>query len=192
MDTSVHPHSLLGRIQALVPDPRSRRGRVYPLRLILGMLLLGALEGEGSLRGMWMRGKKYWALLAQQTGEMGLPHPPALTTVWYMLKRIDVKKLGEALSGWVGEDEALSVDGKYLRGSRRSGEMALHLVTVAGQKGGQILAQCLVERGQEGAAAVALLSEMPLKGRVVSLDAGLMERPVIRCVREKGGTTSGC
>lgn len=43
MSGQIHPQSILGRIIALVPDPRSRRGRIYPLAAILGMLLLGAL-----------------------------------------------------------------------------------------------------------------------------------------------------
>ncbi len=60
MFNNVHPESIIGRLKS-VQDPRSRRGRVYPLLLILGMLLLGALQGEGSLRGMWLRGRKYWS-----------------------------------------------------------------------------------------------------------------------------------
>lgn len=55
MFTQIPHQSILGRIIAQVPDPRSRQGRMYPLAAILGMLLIGALEGEGSLRGMWMR-----------------------------------------------------------------------------------------------------------------------------------------
>lgn len=192
MFTHIPPKSILGRIIAQVPDPRSRRGRMYPLAAILGMLLLGALEGEGSLRGMWMRGRKYWSALTQRLGVIGLPNPPVLTTVWYVLRQVDAEKLGQALSEWTGvEGEALSADGKHLRGSRREGEAALQVLALAGQKGGEVLAQRLVEKGDEGAAAIALLSEVLQEGQVVSLDAGLMERPVVKAVVKKGGTTSG-
>jgi hypothetical protein len=43
-----------------IPDVRSRRGRQLPLGSLLGMLILGALNGERSLRGMWMWGCKHW------------------------------------------------------------------------------------------------------------------------------------
>lgn len=181
--------SVLERLKG-VPDPRSRRGRIYPLSAILALLLLGALEGEGSLRGMWMRGRKYWRALTESLGIIGVPKPPGLTTVWYVLQRVDVEALGEALADWV-EEEAVSVDGKHLRGSKRRGEAALQVVAMAGQGRGQVIAQRLVPRGDEGAGAVALLSEVPLAGRLVSLDAGLMERSVVKKVVEKGGTTSG-
>lgn len=51
-------------------------------------------------------------------------------------------------------------------------------------------AQQLMVGGDEAAAA-ALLSEVPLRGRVVSLDAGLMERPVVKTVVKKRGTYVG-
>lgn len=190
MSACVHPQSALGRIIALVPDPRSRQGRIYPLAAILGMLLLGALEGEGSLLGMWARGKKHWRVLVDRLGEIGPPEPPELSTVWYVMQRIDARCLEQALGAWVESEEILSVDGKRLRGSQRGEKRALQVLAVAGQKGGQVLAQCLVE-GDEGVTAVALLSEIPLEGKVVSLDAGLMERGVVKAISKKGGITSG-
>ena len=39
---------------------------------------------------------------------------------------------------------------------------------------------------------VALLRALPLEGKVVTLDAGLMERPVVKAIGEKGGTILGC
>lgn len=183
-EMAVHPESILGRL-ARVPDPRSRQGRIYPLVLILGMLLAGALEGEGSLRGMWLRGKKYWGELVQRLGWLGVSKPPCLTTVWYALRRVDERKLGEALAGWLGEG-ALCVDGKTLRGSRRAGEGALQVLVLAAQRSGQVLAQREVRGGNEVEAVLVLLSEVPLEGKVVSMDAGLMRRPVVRRLRERG------
>ncbi len=40
-----------------IPDPRSRRGRIYPLYGLLAVLLLAAMHGERSLLGMWQWGK---------------------------------------------------------------------------------------------------------------------------------------
>ncbi|MGC8826284.1 MAG: hypothetical protein ACP5TV_04670, partial [Anaerolineae bacterium] len=150
-----------------------------------GMLLAGALEGEGSLRGMWLRGKKYWEKLVQRVGWLGVPKPPCLTTVWYALRRVDEQKLGEALAGWLGE-EVWSVDGKTLRGSKRAGEGALQVLVLAAQRNGKVLAQRRVEGGDEVEAVLALLSEVPVEGKVVSMDAGLMRRPEVRRLRERG------
>ncbi|MGQ9502874.1 MAG: hypothetical protein ACUVSF_11730 [Anaerolineae bacterium] len=47
-------HSLLRQLKR-IPDRRSRRGRIYPLAGVLGMLL-AAINGESSLREMWMWG----------------------------------------------------------------------------------------------------------------------------------------
>lgn len=122
----------------------------------------------------------------QRLGVLGLPNPPALTTVWYVLQRVDAERLGRALSAWAGrEGEALSADGKHLRGSRRKGERALQVLALAGQKGGEVLSQRSVEKGDERAAAIALLSEVLQEGQVVSLDAGLMKRPVVKVVVKK-------
>jgi len=49
----------------------------------------------------------------------------------------------------------------------------------------QISAQRAVAEGDEATAAVALLREAPLAGRVVSMDAGPMERSAVKQVVEK-------
>lgn len=141
------------------------------------------------MRGMWMRGKKHWRALTERLGIIGVPEPPCLTTVWYVLQCLDVEALQASLREGVRAAEALSVDGKHLRGSKRVGEKALQVLAMAGHIGGQVLAQRQVAGGDEGAAAMVLLGEVPLAGQVVSLDAGLMERSVVKAVVEKGGTT---
>ncbi len=81
MSGQIHPQSILGRIIAMVPDPRSQQGRIYPLAAILGLLLPGVLEGGASLRGIWLRGKEHWQALLATPGVVGVPDPPELTTV---------------------------------------------------------------------------------------------------------------
>lgn len=136
---------------------------------------------------MWLRGRKYWRAITDSLGELGLPDPPACRR-YGMCWRKWMWRLGKALSGWAGKgDEAVSVDGKYLRGSKRRGEEALQVIALAGQRLGQVWAQQPVEGGDEVTAAVKLLGEVPLAGRVVSLDAGLMEPRVVKGVLETGG-----
>jgi hypothetical protein len=53
----------------------------------LGMLLLVALEGEGSLRGMGML--RYSEELIKHLGRGIRPRPPGLSMVWYVLQRVE-------------------------------------------------------------------------------------------------------
>jgi len=43
-----------------IRDPRRRQGRMYPLTSILTMLILAAVNGESSLRGMWKWAEQHW------------------------------------------------------------------------------------------------------------------------------------
>ena len=105
----------------------------------------------------------------------------------------DIVELSQAL--YVGRqaeaDDAYTVDGKVLRGSRRAAEPALQVVTAAGQDYRRILAQGAVEAGDSVDAAIQLLLGMPLEGKIVSLDAGLLQREVVKTIDGKGGPTSG-
>lgn len=81
-----------------------------------------------------------------------------------------------------------TVDGKLLRGSKRwRGEEALVVVTMAGQALRGIVAQRHVEGGDELAAALELLEEVSLEGKIVSADAGRLKTPCVQKVVEKGG-----
>lgn len=138
-----------------------------------------------------MRGKKHWRALMAAMGVVGVPAPPELTTGWYVLRRVDAERLEQALGAWAAEEEVFCMDGKYLRGSRREGKRALQVLAIAGQKGGQVLIQREVN-GDEGATAVELLGEIPLEGKVASVDAGLMEQKVAKEVGKKGATILEC
>jgi hypothetical protein len=184
MNTDPCAKSLFERLGE-VPDPRSRHGRIYPLRGLLAMLILGALHGEGSLRGMWMWGCKHWAEIAWPLGFWGNPHPPVYNTVWYVLGALrgeDLWPLREWMVAYVaGRHDAISVDGKVQEGSRRvhPPQSALEVVTAVAQDSKMILGQEEVGAGGQVAATVALLKKLPLRGQVVVADAGLLCRPVV-------------
>lgn len=101
------------------------------------------------------------------TGDRGNSRPSRADNRRYVLQRVDTERLEQALRPWVAEEEALCMDGKYLRGSRREGERALQVLAIVGQRSGQVLMQQEVH-GDEAAAAVELLGKIPLEGKVVS------------------------
>jgi len=190
--------NLLAKLQE-VPDVRRRQGRLYPLASVLGMLILAALNGESSLRGMLGWGERHWQELARPLGFKGGTSAPVYGTVWRILHLLPLAALESVLGAWlatgeVKDEAALALDGKQLRGSKRreSGLPALQVVTAAAQGLGVVLGQELAEHQDDVAALLALLERLPIQGKVVTLDAGLLTREVAQTILEKGGPIWGC
>jgi hypothetical protein len=141
---------------------------------------------------VWAKEREEELIEEQALGLWGAGRLPALSAMWYLLSKLDAKALEEAIVVWAtrwGQAEALSVDGKVLRGSKREGIPALQVVTAAAQVVQVVLQQKEVPEGNLIAAAIELLQELPLEGRIVSLDAGLLQRKVAETIVEKKGPT---
>lgn len=195
--------SIMERLKQ-VHDPRRREGKRYNMRGLLGMLLLGAVHGEESLRGMWLWGCHAWARIAEPLDMWGTAGPPSYGTVWGLLARIDATELGKALWAEEASQEAgqetsqetsqvsgCSLDGKTLRGSKRGVQAALAVVTLAGHDCRTVLGEQAAVEGDLEEAAIRLLQRMPLAGKMVSMDAGLLHRGSVKAIDEKRGPTSG-
>jgi hypothetical protein len=185
--------SLLGRLQTVV-DPRRREGRIYPLASTIGLLVLGALNGESSLRGMWQWGCQHWSKVSRPLGFTGQAHPPSYGTVWYLLSKLDQAELEMVLRAWLAQLSAakaqvISVDGKYLRGSQRRSptEAAVEVIGAVVQELKLVVGQQVVENNQELEATVELLQAVPIAGKLVTADAGLMRRKVVKTILAEGG-----
>jgi hypothetical protein len=181
-------------IQALktIPDPRKRQGRQYPLYGLLAILLLAAMHGERSLRGMWLcaRERVRQLLFYPELGSRAVRRIPGLATFWYALSKFEGGELERALRVVLPEEKDLATDGKSLRGSRRVGEAeALKVLSIAGTALRQVWEQKQVE-GDELEAAIAVLEEFPLAGKVISADAGILKAPFVQKVVEKKGGIS--
>lgn len=190
----VHSESLFAYL-ARVPDPRRRQARQYPLVSIIAMLVLAAIHGESSLRGMWLWAKARWERLWEPLG-FPMPNLPSLSQVWYVAARLEEEQLERVLGDWLeavggGQGGRISVDGKTLRGSRRVGQSPLQVVEAVGQELKVVLGQRSSQQGDEVEAALALLRELPLEGRLVTLDAGLLQREVAQTILARGGDYLG-
>lgn len=177
-----------------VPDPRGRQGRRYQLECLLAILILAALNGEHSLRGMWVWAQHHAEMLIEELQMWDVGRIPALDTFWNLMRRLDVEALLRAVNRWLAAwegVESLSLDEKVLRGSKREGEKALQVITAFAQRLGRVLEQVEVPEGDQTKAALALLEGLPLEGKVVTMDAGLLERPVVKAIVEKGGPMWG-
>ena len=74
---------LLTSLQQL-SDPRRPQGRRYPLAALLGLVLLGTLHGQSSLRGIWIWTQQQWPQIWQPLGFRSARFP-ALTTLWSLV-----------------------------------------------------------------------------------------------------------
>lgn len=187
----LQPESLLARLAEL-PDPRRAQGRRYPLSAILGLLFLAVLHGQSSLRGVWLWGQlhreRIWQPLGFRSARL-----PTLTTLWNLLVRIDQQALAQLLATWLEQLGSaplggISADGKVLRGSRRDALVGLQVVTLVHHQLGLVLGQQPVAGGNgELGALLDLLRRTPLGGRVLTLDAGLLQSGITRVVPRYGG-----
>src|SRR5262249_46968679 len=172
-----HPDSLLGCLAAL-PDPRQRKGRRYPLAPLLGLVLLGMLHGRDSLRGAWIWAQQRWGVLWRPLGARS-PHFPAYNTVRDVLSALSADDVDRRMRPWLEQSPhqplgGLSADGKVLRGSKRDNAPALQMVSLVAHECASVLAQREALGGDEVAALLILLTEVPLAGRTVTMDAGLL------------------
>jgi len=162
------------------------------------MLLLGALNGETSLRGMWMWACNHWRQIKLPLGFIGHGDPPVYSELWTVVSALETGLLEAAYGAWVASwsdeiPQALSVDGKTLRGSgrTRTAEPARQVVAAVGQDLQEVLGQCEAVGGDQVEAALGVLRAIPLAGKLVIADAGLLCRPFVKAVLERGGDYLG-
>lgn len=87
-----------------------------------------------------------------------------------------------------GEVEGIALDGKTLRGSRKQGAPAVHLLSAVSHRLGLTLGQQAVgDKTNEIPLAPVLLRSLLLEGRVVTMDALLTQREVAQAVLDGGG-----
>jgi predicted transposase YbfD/YdcC len=85
-------------------------------------------------------------------------------------------------------EEAIAVDGKTLRGSRKQGAPGAHLLSALTHRVGLPLAQhAVADKTNEIPVVMELLRHVVLDGRVVTMDALLTQRPIAQQTVDAGG-----
>lgn len=182
--------SLADRL-ARIPDPRLEQGKRHSLAAILQLVAAAVLCGMRSLQAIAQFGRELLPAAAQ---ELGFTHPttPCKSTLSVVLRQVDATRLEEELGAWAQEqaagDEQVAVDGKTLRGSADGTIPAVHLLSVYAVASGVTLAQAAVgDKTNEHKAALELLRQVPLAGKVVSGDAMFTHRDFCTVVLDGGG-----
>ena len=178
-----------------VRDGRKKKGKRYPLPLLLTLLLLGKLAGETTVNGIvdWIKERQGW-LRAQLNWPKRFP---TNSTYSEALARSDAQQIATVVAHVLlkaravqqGEPEAspsqrhrpeeglthVAMDGKTLRGTlghQSQGQPSVHLLSLYECQSGIVLTQRAVQsKENEISAAAALLHPALVKGRILSTDA---------------------
>ena len=209
---SVDPASLFALL-AQLPDPRKRRGRRYSLAAVLAVIILAKLAGETSVSGIahWARLRAAWLCPLLKVAR---PSLPCANTYTLLCAMVDLADLNRRLAQFFvpplpprpdasgvpdpptppvapRAQRHLALDGKTLRGTRRSGNVvqpAVHLLSLYDVTHQGTLAQEEVAtKEHEIPGATKLIAGRDLQGCVVTADALHTQRKWCRTVRAQGG-----
>jgi len=207
---SIDPASLYSAFEQ-VGDGRKRKGKRYPLPLLLTLLLLGKLAGETTINGIvdWIKERQGW-LRAQLDWPKRFPtnstYSEALArcdaeqivtvVASVLLKARAVEQCGTEPSRVEAQkqEEALThvaMDGKTLRGTlghESEGQPSVHLLSFYECQSGIVLTQRAVHsKENEISAAAALVHPALVKGRIISTDAMHTQKKWCAWVHVYGG-----
>jgi hypothetical protein len=177
-----------------VPDPRDPRGVRHSLTSLLLAAVAAVLAGARSFAavGEWVADASPQVLATLGTRRdplAGRFEPPDEATIRRVLEAMDAGAFDAAVGSWlarrlqaVGQRpgrsprarRALAVDGKAVRGTRHASSdgQAVHLLAVADQQAGAVLAQASVDgKSNEITAFAPLLEPLDLAGCVITADA---------------------
>jgi DDE family transposase len=185
---------------AEVEDPRHARGQRHPFAAILALAVVATLCGAKGYGAIAEWGRNYGGALTQALG-FTRRKTPCASTFCLAFRGLDRQAFERVLAAWAesalsasppkeGEQEALAIDGKTLRGSKQQGALDVHLLSVLSQRLGLTLfQQAVADKTNEIGAIQEVLAALVLEGRVVTMDAMLCQREVAEAIRAKGGTT---
>ena len=208
---SIDPASLFALLAQLA-DPRKPRGCRYPLAAVLAVIILAKLAGETTVSGIAHWGRLRAAMLCPLL-HVTYGRLPCANTYTLLCSKLDVVELNRRLADFFvpplpplpdppapppvlppppsRAQRHLALDGKTLRGTRRTGttiQPAVHLLSLYDVTHQGTLAQHEVAtKDHEIPGATALIAGCDLRGCVVTADALHTQRKWCQTVRAQGG-----
>ena len=192
-----YPRPLI-EVFAMLPDFRKPRGKRHPLAAIFALACCAMLCGARSYSAIAEWGRNYGIRIAQA---LGFTHAtPCAATLHTIFRHVDREEFERHLGTWadsvVGSlpaapetpEPAVALDGKTLRGSKKQGAPGTHLLAALAHQVGVTLTQRAVDdKTNEITAVEAILKQLVLEGRMVTMDALLTQRHVAQKIVDKGG-----
>ena len=176
-------------------DRRDRRGKIYPLGMLLTLVILAKLAGEDkpSAIAEWIR-LRCAALV--QLFNCKHQRMPCLNIIrWVLQEVISLEELEKLFSHYLQEayggqqSQLVVIDGKTMRGTIAKGStQGVHLLAAYLPTEGVVLRQVEVgSKANEITVAPCLLAELDLKNRIVCGDALHTQRSLSVNVLAQGG-----
>ncbi len=191
----INIHHLLSYLRQ-VKDGRKRRGKRYPLEIVLILFILGKLCGQNKVSGIADWAQQHSAYLI---GALGLKYKrlPHHSTYWRVLaEEVDGEDLERIIAAYLsqlprhGQDTVIAIDGKTVRGTITAEDpFGLHLLAAYLPGEGIVLMQMVVEKEKENEIVVApkLLACLDLRNKVVIGDAMQTQRKLSLQIVAAGG-----
>src|SRR3954452_9381434 len=183
-----------------IPDPRDRRGTVYPLAAVLTLVSTAILCGCRSLAAIAQWGVDYNHLAPQlgfsrRAKGRDAYRTPCTSELHTLLAALPATVFEAALTRWILargvadlEQRVGAIDGKNLRGSQGHRLPGVHLLAAYCRDVEAVLAQLAVPgETNEHKTALELLKLIPLKGTLVTGDAAFTQRDLCAAVVQGEG-----
>jgi hypothetical protein len=190
----------LYQVFAEIPDPRHRRGTVYPLASILTLIATAMLCGCRSLAAIAQWGHDYNHLVPQlgfsrRTKDDSRYRTPCASEVHTVLAALSAPAFESALTRWIVArgvedlpERVMAIDGKTLRGSQGHQLPGVHLLAAYCRDIEAVVAQLRVPgKTNEHKTALELLKLIPLKGTLITGDAAFTQRDFCEAVVQGQG-----
>ena len=198
--TAVPTDGSLYEVFCEIPDPRARRGKVYPLAAVLTLASTARLCGCRSLAAIAQWGGDDHHLAPQlgfsRWAEAGTAfRTPCTSELHTLLAALPARVFEAALTRWILargvsdlERRVVAIDGKTLRGSQGHQLPGVHPLAASCRDVEAVIAQLAVPgKTNEHKTALELLKLIPLKGTLVTGDAAFTQRDLCEAVIEGGG-----
>jgi hypothetical protein len=183
-----------------IPDPRHRRGTVYPLASVLTLIAVAMLCGARSLAAIAQWGHDYNELapllgFSRRTRDGRRFRTPCISELHTLLAALGATALEVALTRWITArgvadlaERVMALDGKALRGAQGHQLPGVHLLAAYCLEVEAVVAQLRVPgRTNEHKTALELLKVLPLEGTLFTGDAAFTRRDFCAAVIEGGG-----
>jgi predicted transposase YbfD/YdcC len=184
-------------VLAHIPDFRQSSGKRFGLASVLSLSVAAMLCGYTSYSAIAHWGRNYGRQLSAALGFKD-GKTPCAATFYNIFSRLDTQDLEQQLGTWAESVQALSesehelepisIDGKTLRGSKKQGAPAAHLLSALGHRLGLTLFQVGVcDKTNEIGAMPQLLAGLILKDKLITMDALLTQRQTAHAIVSRGG-----
>jgi predicted transposase YbfD/YdcC len=180
-----------------IADWRKPQGKRYSLISLLNFITMAMLCGKTSTRSM-ARWGKYLPLSSKKRLGIDVQRHPSAAMLCRVFWQIRAEELEEYMRIWVnqvhqelvtaGIVRGIAIDGKSIRRAASLGSPNAFLVAAVCHQLRLVLNQTAVnDKTNEISCVPALLERLLLKGLVITVDALLTQRAIVRQIRQAGG-----